>query len=242
MSTVDKKQKKAMIEAAASPISLVPFIGLGTSGALMLAFGASPAIAAGIAVVGVAVGAGTALFRAFNSDVIKEKVSKEIFEEQKIAREREINELKWTLNKEEVSLLDDVLGLQQVLESNLVVDFAQQELIVSTKELLERTYLTIARIPKLYKVKKSVSSSKRATEAIKDQMNKILTEVKANIDCAATVVAELQGLGNRTSGHGEIRKQLSGRLEAAKVFDGQLAGLELSIAPQLLSQYAQAAS
>lgn len=83
---------------------------------------------------------------------------------------------------------------------------------------------------------------KKATKAIQDQIDKIAREAKENVDCAATVVAEFQGIGDRTNGQGEIRKQLSGRLEAAKVFDGQLSSLQLGIAPEMLAQYAQAAN
>lgn len=240
MSTVDQKQKRAFLEAATSPVSLLPFIGGGTGGAAILAFGTSPLLAIGIAAGGIALGVGTALFRAFNSDTIRSKVEKEILAEKRLARMEEIESLRESLSKDEISLLDDVLGLQQVLESSVATDATQIDVLNSTKELLEQTYLILLRVPKLYNVKRTVSSSKRATKAIQEQIDKIAREAKENVDCAATVVAEFQGIGDRTNGQSEIRKQLSGRLEAAKVFDGQLANLQFGIAPELLAQYAQA--
>lgn len=242
MSTVDQKQKRAFLEAATSPVSLLPFIGGGTAGAAMLALGSSPLLAIGIAAGSIVLGVGTALFRAFNSEAIKSKVEKEILEEKRLARKAEIQSLRDSLSKDEVSLLDDVLGLQQVLESSVATDVTQIDVLNSTKELLEQTYLILLKVPNLYKVKRTVSSSKKATKAIQDQIDKISREAKENVDCAATAVAEFQGIGDRTSGQGEIRKQLSNRLEAAKVFDGQLASLQLGIAPEMLAQYAQAAN
>jgi hypothetical protein len=242
MSTVDQKQKRAFLEAAISPVALLPFIGGGTGGAVMLALGASPLLAIGVAAGSVAFGIGTALFRAFNSDAIKSKVEKEILAENRLARNQEIKNLRNELSKDEISLLNDVLGLQQVLESSIATDATQIDVLNSTKELLEQTYLILLKIPNLYNVKRTVSSSKKATKAIQDQIDKIAREAKENVDCAATVVAEFQGIGDRTNGQGEIRKQLSGRLEAAKVFDGQLSSLQLGIAPEMLAQYAQAAN
>lgn len=242
MSTVDQKQKRAFLEAAASPLSLLPFIGGGTGGAVMLALGSNPLLAIGVAAGSIALGVGTALFRAFNSDAIRSKVEKEILAENKLARNKEIENLRNRLSKDEVSLLEDVLGLQQVLESSVATDVTQIEVLNSTKELLEQTYMILLKVPNLYDVKRTVSSSKKATKAIQDQIDKISREAKENVDCAATVVAEFQGIGDRTNGQGEIRKQLSGRLEAAKVFDGQLASLQLGIAPEMLAQYAQAAN
>jgi len=241
MSTVENKTSRAMLEAATSPITLVPSLLGATGGMVMFAFAHMPLLGLVVAGGAVALGFGVAAIRSISSPTILSKVEKEILEEKKKERKDKLEALRNKLNLQEEALLDEILGLERLLESLSSTDLTQNDIAASVKDLLEKSLAILYRIPMLNDLQETVSSSSNALKVIRNQKSKFVNGAKANIEVVTQALAELNSLGTGESGQEDIRRQLSIRLDVAKEFDGQLSALQLSsgVSAELISKYSK---
>ena len=241
MSTVENNTSRAMLEAATSPITLVPSLLGATGGMVMFAFAHMPLLGLVVAGGAVALGFGVAAIRSISSPTILSKVEKEILEEKKKERKDKLEALRNKLNLQEEALLDEILGLERLLESLSSTDLTQNDIAASVKDLLEKSLAILYRIPMLNDLQETVSSSSNALKVIRNQKSKFVNGAKANIEVVTQALAELNSLGTGESGQEDIRRQLSIRLDVAKEFDGQLSALQLSsgVSAELISKYSK---
>jgi len=242
MSNLEDKKTRAMLEAVTSPISLFPFLAGTTGGLAMFAIGQAPVIAVAAAVGAVAWGFSSAVIRGCSSTFIKNKVEKDILEEQKLERILKIQSLRDNLQRDEEALLDEILGLQKLIESSSDETLTQGDIISSVNDLLEKSINILFRVPMLNELEITVRSSKAAIKVIKEQKSRIIDGAKINIEVATKAMAELNSLGAGEVNQEETRRQLSVRLEAAKEFDGQLSSLQLGgVSADLIAKYSKLA-
>lgn len=241
MSTVENKTSRAMLEAATSPITLVPSLLGATGGMAMFAFAHMPLLGLAIAGGAVALGFGAAAIRGLSSPTILSRVEKEILDEKKKEREDKLAALRNKLDPQKEALLDEILGLEKLLESLPSTDLTQNDIAASVKDLLEKSLAILYRIPMLNDLQETVSSSSNALKVIRNQKNKFVNGAKTNIEVVTQALAELNSLGTGESGQEDIRRQLSVRLDVAKEFDGQLSALQLSsgVSAELISKYSK---
>lgn len=241
MSTVDNKKTRAMLEAATSPLTLVPTLIGATGGLAMFALVQMPILGLGIAGAALAWGLGTATLRGFSSSTIKAKVEKDILAEQKREKEARIEDLRSKLMNEEEALLDEILGLEKLLESLPSNDLTQSDINGSVKDLLGKSLSILSRVPMLNDLEDTVSSSKNALKVIREQKAKFVNGAKTNIEVATQALAELNSLGAGEGSQEEIRRQLSVRLDVAREFDGQLSALQLNgtVSADLIAKYSK---
>lgn len=241
MSNLEDKKTRAMIEAATSPLSLVPFITGGTAGIAMYALSWTPPVAMAVAGGAIAWGVASALARAFSSDSIKQKVEQDILAEAARLKKEEIDKLLIHLTEDEESLLNEILGLQKLIKTLSANGRDLLDVSDNIKKLLEHSYMSLFKIPMLDEIQRTVGSSKAAIRVIHDQRESIRKEVKANIEYVAQLMAEFHTLGNNGyEGQSEVRKQLTLRLEAAKEFNGQMSALNLGgVSAELIAKYSK---
>ena len=230
-----------MLEAATSPITLVPSLLGATGGMVMFAFAHMPLLGLVVAGGAVALGFGAAAIRGLSSPTILSRVEKEILDEKKKERENKLAALRNKLDSQEEALLDEILGLEKLLESLPSTDLTQNDIAASVKDLLEKSLAILYRIPMLNDLQETVSSSSNALKVIRNQKSKFVNGAKTNIEVVTQALAELNSLGTGESGQEDIRRQLSVRLDVAKEFDGQLSALQLSsgVSAELISKYSK---
>lgn len=241
MSSVEDKKTRAMLEAATSPLSLFPLLAGTTGGLAMFAIGHMPVVGLAVAAGAVVWGVASALVRGVSSNSIKQKVERDVLEEKKQKRIHDLEDLRSNLEDEEVSLLDEILGLQKLIQSTAATDVTQGDIISSVNDLLEKSINILFRVPMLNELEGTVRSSKAALKVIREQKNKIIDGAKMNIEVATKAMAEFNSLGAGDGNQEETRRQLSVRLEAAKEFDGQLSALQLGgVSAELIAKYSKA--
>jgi hypothetical protein len=203
--------------------------------------GAAPVAGVVAAVGGIAWGLGSAIVRFTSSPSIEKKVTDAIKAERKLNKKRDCDNLRQSLSGDEASLLDEILGLQSLIESTSTTDIGQGELMAATVELLDQSYQSLFKIPMLNNLQKTIKSSKSATKVVVEQKRRIYDDAKENIDYVANVIAEFQTIGTTARSQEDVRKQLTSRLVAAKEFAGQLQTLSLGgLGPEQLDKYAKA--
>lgn len=241
MSSLEDKKTRAMLEAATSPVSIVPFLAGSTGCIAMFAVGVTPVLGVVAAAGAVAWGIGSALVRAMSSDSIREKVERDILVEKEQESAERIKKLRQKLETSEEALLDEILGLQRLIQSASSTDPTQSDVLSTVKDLLEQSLNILFRVPMLNDLEDTVRSGKKALQVVREQKIKILDSAKANIEFVTKIIAEFNSLGTGGGSQEEIRKQLSLRLDTAKEFDGQLSALQLGgISPELIAEYSKA--
>lgn len=228
MARLDEIKNRAMLEVAGAPISLIPFLA-GVSGYFFM-FATKDFSFMGLtaATTAVAWGVTSSAYRFFYSQAVMDKVVTAIKEEQKASRNKEISTLRYTLKGQSVQILEDIVGLQDLLQTQNTDGSTASDVIISANQLLEQSLLNLKKIPSLDTLYNNTSSMK-AKQIIQDKRSEILKETKENVNFVATVVTDVQGLDSNTDTSQEsMRAQLSDRLEVAKAVDQRLMSLGLN--------------
>lgn len=228
MSTVDEIKKKAMIEVATDPISLVPTLIGATVLAGMFAFKVFSFVYFGLAAGAVIWGVCSAWSRFFYSDAVRKKVSQAIEEAQTLKNKAEISDLRERLSKACSPLLDDILGLQHLIKSIPNGSSVSDELVVSAKALLDRSLLNLKQVPDLDELYNSIRS-KATKDVIDAKRQKFIQETKENVEFIGKILVDSQNSSYSSSVQEEARQELLSRIECAISADQQMAEINLSL-------------